>query len=793
MTTSNIRELGPAVAENGYLVCRIAKGHKVPMYKDWPSKPMTAQECEDCATGEDGVGIMCGKGDYPVVAFDFDIDGDEAFAEAMRDKMAELLGEVSVRVGKAPKFLVIARANEAGWRKVKTPMYAKGDLRAQLEILGRGQQFVAYHTHPDTGKPYVWELEDLGAVSPINTPASSLPVVNRATVEEIVNAFMDTASLLGYASQGNGLEFDTFTEDDISIAELTPPKNPVPGVTVAQAREVLQKLKLDLGEGSYDEWIRLGAALHHQFRGDPEALLLWDELSAEFPESYKPGLCEQKWRTFDDSKSGGATFRWYLRQAEFGSEDCKELTQKGLLARYMAHYGSSTAFLPELNVLVGFDPQTQKWDFTKGEAIVAGYIRKLISEVLPKESEKATDEGKEEWAKAITKFIRTCSQKMSATESALLTIIRRTTSINKLRSDFDNRKRFFGVTNGVLDLRTFELHEDAPEYFISRYSKAVYDPTATCPTWERVVREWFNDNDEVVRFVQRLIGSAMTGEPKDDVMGLLRGLGCNGKTSFIAVLSDVFGSYAERVKEETLLGRSGLGQGGQARSDLARLQGARLVVCSETTEGGKLREADIKMITGRDPFPARAPYGKQDIMIVPTWLLLIATNYLPEIKGDDNGIWRRILDIEFPRNFDTDPSVKKDIYLGDKLEAELSGILNWCLEGLRQYREHGLNVPKKVEQAVQEYRKTMDVVQAWMDERTESGGRTSRKEAYQNFRQFMDSEGLYCDLSQRAFSQRMLKKLPSDAKAVVSGVYYYKGFHLRTTEGTAEEDFSCLM
>ena len=167
MTTSNIRELGPRVVANGYQVCHIAKGYKVPMYKAWPSRPMTAQECEDCANGEDGVGIMCGKGEIPICGLDFDIDGDVELARVMRAFMEEVFGLlVAYRVGKAPKFLVMVRAQEPGWRKIKTAMYRKGDQTAQLEVLGAGQQFVAYHTHPDTGRPYEWPGEDFGGDSP---------------------------------------------------------------------------------------------------------------------------------------------------------------------------------------------------------------------------------------------------------------------------------------------------------------------------------------------------------------------------------------------------------------------------------------------------------------------------------------------------------------------------------------------------------------------------------------------------------------------------------------------------
>lgn len=790
MTTSNIRELGPQVAANGYLVCHIAKGHKVPMYKDWPNKPMTEQECEDCANGEDGVGILCGKGEYPICAFDFDIDGDEKLDEAMRNALSFILRSYSVRVGKAPKFLVMVRAEEAGWRKYKTPLYEKDGKTAQLEVLGAGQQFVAYHTHPITGKPYVWEFEELGAVSPVNTPAKDLPVVSWGELSDIVDTFEALAREAGYRAS----EVEVAPDDEATIKELTPVMPPIPNLTVVKAREILQDLKINLGAGSYDEWIRLGAALHHQFSGAPEALALWDELSADFPESYQPGLCEQKWRTFSDDKVGGATFRTYMSQWRMRSGSVTELTAQGLVARMIREYGSQIVFLPATKGVVGFNPETCQWDSLRGRQIVVGFIRDLFASKLPQEAKELKDREEDERAKKVMTFAYQLRKRGSA-ETTLFNQLSNTLDLAFEDSVFDSNPDYFGVQNGVVNLKTFTLEKNAPELMVSRYSKAAFDPQAKCPTWERTVSEWFNEDQTVVRFVQRLMGAAMTGAPKDDVMGLLRGLGCNGKTSFIEIMADVFGSYAVRVKEETLLGKNGIGQGGQARSDLVRMRGARLVMCSETSENGRLREADIKMLTGRDPFPARAPYGTQDIMITPTWLLMIATNHLPEIKGDDNGIWRRILDVEFPRDFDNDPKVRKDIHLGEKLKAELPGILNWCLEGLRQYREKGLGVPDKIRESVAEYRKEMDVVAEWADSRLEAfvDGRLTQTELYQNFRQYMISQGETKIESQRWFSRRFNKKF-KDSVSRSNGRTILKGFRLKAPEGElTDEDLSAFM
>ena len=793
MTTSNIREFGPLAVANGYQVCHIAKGHKVPMYKGWPARPMTEQECEDCANGEDGVGIICGRGETPICGLDFDIDGDNELAQAMTDFVDEIFGlTVAYRVGKAPKFLVMVRAQEPGWRKIKTAKYQKGEWTAQLEVLGEGQQFVAYHTHPDTGKPYEWPNESFGGASPVNTPAAELPVVSREQLSQIIDRFTSELQARGYTTDNDSEELNGA---DASLSELTPTFPPIPGLTLARAREILTDLKIALGAGSYDEWIRLGAALHHQFCGSAEALALWDELSADYPESYQEGACERKWSTFSDNKTGGVTFRSFLSQWRLRNGNFTELTAQGLVGRMIREYGAQMVFLPATKTVVGFNQTTCQWDSLRGRQVVVGFIRDLFSTKLPQEAKELKVKGEDDRAKKVLTFAYQLRKKGSS-EVTLFNQLNNTLELAFDDSVFDSNPDYFGVQNGVVNLKTFTLERNAPELMVSRYSKTSFDREAVCPTWERTVSEWFNGDKEVVSFVQRLIGAALTGAPKDDVMGLLRGLGCNGKTSFIEVLADVFGTYAVRVKEETLLGKNGIGQGGQARSDLVRMRGARLVMCSETSENGRLREADIKMLTGRDPFPARAPYGTQDIMITPSWLLLIATNHLPEIKGDDNGIWRRILDIEFPRDFDNDPKVRKDIHLGDKLKEELPGILNWCLEGLKQYRIKGLSVPAKIKESVSEYRKEMDVVAEWAESRLEpcEGGRVTQTELYQNFRQYMFSQGETKIESQKWFSRRFNKKFKSSISKP-GGRPTLFGYRLKTVENEelTDEDLSAFM
>ena len=161
-----------------YFVIPVARGEKRPSIRAWQETRMTYDELER-RFPDANVGVLCGVGDYPIAAIDIDVL-DEALAVQFRDWCFTHLGAAPERIGRAPKRLLVYRAAEAGWKKS-----VSGALDGQrVEVLGAGQQFVAFGLHPDTHAPYRWTGKDLHDV-----PASSLPVITREQVAEAIRAF----------------------------------------------------------------------------------------------------------------------------------------------------------------------------------------------------------------------------------------------------------------------------------------------------------------------------------------------------------------------------------------------------------------------------------------------------------------------------------------------------------------------------------------------------------------------------------------------------------------------------
>lgn len=287
-------------------------------------------------------------------------------------------------------------------------------------------------------------------------------------------------------------------------------------------------------------------------------------------------------------------------------------------------------------------------------------------------------------------------------------------------AEFDQDPWMLTVANGVLDLRTATLTPARPEQKLTKVLGVAYDPTARCPRFERFLTEIFpKDTTDLVTFVQRFVGSCLTGVVKDHVLPIWWGEGANGKTTFLTVLQALLGPFAQVAPLSLLLeARHG---GGSIPNDIARLKGVRLVVTSETPEHARLAEATVKTLTGGDRLVGRFLH-KEFFDFDPTHKVLLITNHKPTIRGQDHAIWRRLALVPFVQKFwkceERPPTGQplQDRDLADTLLTELTGILRWAVEGCLAWQRHGLEIPLMVQAATAEYRAEQDVLGPFLEE-----------------------------------------------------------------------------
>lgn len=201
--------------------------------------------------------------------------------------------------------------------------------------------------------------------------------------------------------------------------------------------------------------------------------------------------------------------------------------------------------------------------------------------------------------------------------------------------------------------------------------------------------------------------------------------------------------HAVMAASEMFTSAGGFTSVGGPRDDILRLRGRRFVYTSEPDEDRELKEGLIKSMTGGEAMSARSAYSRTFVEFTPTWTVIMPTNHKPVIKGDDHGIWRRILLLPFTRNFSADPDIVKDNTRGEKLAKELSGILNWLVQGALAYQKEGLNPPASIEAARNEYKEDMDLLAEWIDECCvlDSSAVASNKSLWTSWESFADARG----------------------------------------------------
>jgi putative DNA primase/helicase len=237
----------------------------------------------------------------------------------------------------------------------------------------------------------------------------------------------------------------------------------------------------------------------------------------------------------------------------------------------------------------------------------------------------------------------------------------------------------------------------------------VYDPAATAPTWERFLRRVLPD-PELRAYIQRVMGYTLTGSVEEQCLFFFYGSGRNGKTTFLELMRHLLGDYAHKAPSELLLASK---DNAGARDDVAALQGRRFVVTAEIDEGRAMAEALMKQLTGGETVTARKLYANA-VSFEPTWKIFLGANTKPVVRSaNDYAVWRRIKLIPFEVRI---PDDEVDEQLPAKLIAEGSGILNWMIAGLRDWRSGGLQEPAIVRDQVDAYRAESDTVGQFLDE-----------------------------------------------------------------------------
>lgn len=297
-----------------------------------------------------------------------------------------------------------------------------------------------------------------------------------------------------------------------------------------------------------------------------------------------------------------------------------------------------------------------------------------------------------------------------------------------------------------------------------------YDPAAVCRKFDAFLAEMQPD-PEVRMFLQRWFGLSMTGLPVQRMV-FFHGNGANGKSVLVDLMAKIMGDYSATVRIESLTGTTRRG-GGDATPDLVPLIGARFARTSEPDQGTRLQEGLIKELTGGETIMVRALHS-DFVEIRPIFKLTMSGNHKPEIRGTDDGIWRRVIMVPWE---ETIPEERRNPRLVEDLMAEAPGILNWLIEGLLSYLEGGLAPPASITSATADYRKESDPLGQFLAECTICDGTetdaVTTKRMKDGFDHWLTEQGLPV-WKGRTFTLSLAKR-PGTWKHPESGWGFAKG------------------
>lgn len=328
-----------------------------------------------------------------------------------------------------------------------------------------------------------------------------------------------------------------------------------------------------------------------------------------------------------------------------------------------------------------------------------------------------------------------------------------------------------GTPGGTVNLRTGKLAPALPAQMISRVT-AVAPESGPPHRWLQFLDEATGGDAELIRYLQQVLGYALTGETREHALFFIYGAGKNGKSVFLNTAARILGDYATTAAMDTFAAS----RGDRHPTELARLDGARMVSASETEEGRAWAEARIKQLTGGDPIAARFMRG-DFFEFTPRFKLLIVGNHQPSLHNVDPATRRRFHIIPFTRT-----PAAPDLELEHRLEAEHGRILSWMIEGCVDWHRNGLVRPAAVVMATEDYFESQDVFGQWIQERCRTGPAEwgTPMELFRSWTDFARDNGEDAGVA-RTFGSTLVKR--GFRRGKMAGMRCHKGLTPKSLDG----------
>ncbi|MBQ1443810.1 MAG: bifunctional DNA primase/polymerase [Renibacterium sp.] len=355
-------------------------------------------------------------------------------------------------------------------------------------------------------------------------------------------------------------------------------------------------------------------------------------------------------------------------------------------------YGDQLRYNPDRGRWLHWDGTRWHWQANDGGE--ARELGKRIARNLPEHDDWKAHKKRSLSAKGITD---------------MLIQARTDTRITVGIDDLDAQPWELNTPGGIVNLRTGQLEPADPTKLHTKITSCTPDPEAAANLWHNFLDTTFNGQTELIQYMQRLSGYSLVGEVRDHILPFVYGSGGNGKSVFLDTMIATLGEYATSSPNGFLMASHYPAH----TTEIARLKGARFVVCNEVNESDRFDEAKVKSLTGGDTLTARF-MRKDDFTFTPTHHLWLAGNFQPSVESGGDSFWRRLRLIPFTH---TVPKQDQIEGLKETLAAQHGpAVLAWAIQGAADYAAHGLQEPDTVTVATTDYAASTDTVGRFIDE-----------------------------------------------------------------------------
>ncbi len=346
-------------------------------------------------------------------------------------------------------------------------------------------------------------------------------------------------------------------------------------------------------------------------------------------------------------------------------------------------------------------------------------------------------------------------QRMSGNAAKLVNAVKIAESndkVVKFTEQYNTKENIISLQNGYYNLDTHQLEDFNPSYLISKQMNVSYDPNAKAPNFEKFLQDIFLGREDLIKFVMKLIGLSLDGKMDIQKVMFCIGKGNNGKSAFLEVISEMMGTYAQKLNTEAIF--QGNKNTNLSETQKARLPGMRFITFGEIPENRRLDESLLKDLSGGEEINGRKLFN-EDVNFRPQASYWLSGNHFPIIQGTDEGIWRRILVIPF--DYQVPENKKKNFSdLLNQFRPEFPGILNLALEAYKSYQKDGLEIPEYVKDVLYKYRFSSDLCRDFLEEccEMEHDKKIEANTLYKEYIQYINEAG-NLPLSRQKFYNRL--------------------------------------